>query len=34
MEVDENMGHQIQTFDSAPRRGEAPIAKYSPDYFL
>ena len=34
MEVDEVMEHQIQTFDSAPRRGEAPIAKYTPDYFL
>lgn len=34
MEVDENMNYNFQTFDPAPRRGEAPITKYTPDYFL
>ena len=34
MEVDENMNFQFQTFDTAPRRGEAPVTNYCPDYFL
>jgi serine/threonine-protein phosphatase 2A catalytic subunit len=34
LEVDENMAFNVQTFDPAPRRGEAPITKYVPDYFL
>ena len=34
MEIDENMKYELQTFDSAPRRGEAPLEKYTPDYFL
>ena len=34
MEIDENMKFEIQTFDPAPRRGEAALEKYTPDYFL
>ncbi len=34
MEIDENMKFELQTFDPAPRRGEASLEKYTPDYFL
>ena len=34
MEIDENMKYEFQTFDPAPRRGEAALEKYTPDYFL
>ena len=34
MEIDENMKYELQTFDPAPRRGEASLEKYTPDYFL
>ncbi len=34
MEIDENMKYELQTFDPAPRRGEAALEKYTPDYFL
>lgn len=34
MEVDEYMNITFQQFDSAPRRGEPPVASKTPDYFL
>ena len=34
MEIDENMKYELQTFEPAPRRGEAALEKYTPDYFL
>ena len=34
MELDENMKYELQTFEPAPRRGEAALEKYTPDYFL
>ena len=34
MEVNENMEYQFQTFDPAPKRGELPVTKFTPDYFL
>ena len=34
MEIDENMKYEIQTFEPAPRRGEAALERYTPDYFL
>lgn len=34
MEVDENMNYEFQTFDPAPRRGEARLEKFTPEYFL
>ena len=34
MEIDENMKFELQTFDPAPRRGEASLERYTPDYFL
>jgi serine/threonine-protein phosphatase 2A catalytic subunit len=33
-EIDEFLNEKIQTFESAPKRGEPPIAKRLPDYFL
>ena len=34
IEVDENMKCTHMTFDPSPRRGEANLAKKTPDYFL
>ena len=34
VEVDEYMQYQIQTFEQAPKRGEIPVTKFTPDYFL
>ena len=28
------MKYELQTFEPAPRRGEAALEKYTPDYFL
>jgi serine/threonine-protein phosphatase 2A catalytic subunit len=34
IEVDENMKLTQMQFDPSPRRGEANLAKKTPDYFL
>ena len=34
VEVDENMRQTHMQFDPSPRRGEANLAKKTPDYFL
>jgi serine/threonine-protein phosphatase 2A catalytic subunit len=34
LEIDEDLNEKLQTFDSAPKRGEPPITKRLPDYFL
>ena len=34
MEIDENMRHNLISFDTAPRRGEPQVLKRTPDYFL
>ena len=34
IEVDENMKTTTMQFDPSPRRGEANLAKKTPDYFL
>lgn len=34
IEVDENMKTTYMQFDPSPRRGEANLAKKTPDYFL